>query len=90
MTKRKALFIYCQAQKRDVCFLQETHSCKKDGLFWQNQWGGKSVFSHSSCHFGGVTILFDGNFKGEIIESHLSSEGRWFITVVQWGDFTSM
>lgn len=86
LTKRKALFLFCNSKKRDVYFLQETHSSVNDESFWSTQWGGKTLFSHGSTHSGGVAILFNHNFSGKILESHFSLEGRWIIAIVQSGE----
>lgn len=83
LTKRKALFLFCNSNRRDVYFLQETHSSVNDESFWSSQWGGKVLFSHGSTHSGGVMILFNYNFNGKILESHFSLEGRWIIAIVQ-------
>ncbi len=83
ITKRKALFLFCKAQKKDVYFLQETHSGQRDETFWRNQRGGKALFCHSSNHSGGIMTLFDCGFNGSIIESHFSSEGRWMLIVIK-------
>ncbi len=53
---------------------------------WRSQWGGKTLFCHSTNHSGGIMTLFDRSFNGSIIESHLSSDGRWILIVIQVGD----
>lgn len=80
LVKRKAIFIYCRRTKADIIFLQETHSSKTDINFWKSQWGDQIVFSHGSNHSAGVAVLFN-NFKGDIIESFSSEDGRWIIIV---------
>ena len=86
LTKRKALFLFCKAQKKNIHFLQETHSNSKDESFWRNQWGGKMFFCHGSNRSGGVMILLDHNFNASVTECHTSTEGRWLIVVLQTGN----
>ncbi len=87
LSKRKALFLFCMSQKREIYFFQETHSSFKDETFWRNQWGGNILFCHGTNHSAGVLILFDRNFSGSILQSFSSSEGRWIIVVILLGDF---
>lgn len=47
---------------------------------------GKVLFSHCTNHSGGVAILFERNFNGNILESHFSTEGRWIVTVIEFDD----
>ena len=57
--KRRSIFSYLKDQKASVYFLQETHSELKDETIWQNEWGGKTYFSHGSQHSKGTCILID-------------------------------
>lgn len=59
--------------------MRETHSCKEDKKFWQNQLGNKILFDHGSRHAAGVTVLFGRNFSGSDIDFLSSSEGRWIL-----------
>lgn len=86
LTKRKALFLFCSHQNKDVYFLQEMHSTSKDETFWRNQWGGKAIFSHGTNFSGGVLVLFHPKFNGEIIYTKVSEAGRWILLVIKCGD----
>lgn len=46
------------------------------------QWGDQIYLSHATNHSAGVAILFN-KFKGDVVESHLSAEGRWIILVLR-------
>ncbi len=60
MLKRKALFLFCKGKEADFCFIQETHACKEDVLFWRSQWGSDMWFSFGvSNRTAGVAILKD-------------------------------
>lgn len=78
--KRKATFLFCKGLKAHAIFLQETHSCKEDEIFWKNQWGEKILFSHGTNRSGGVAICFQ-RFPGEIITHKGDSDGHW-LTVI--------
>lgn len=82
LTKRKALFLYCRKMNVDLILLQETHSCENDVRFWKSQWGDRAYFSHGSNHSAGVITLIN-KFKGDIVESLASTEGRWVILVTK-------
>lgn len=86
LTKRKALFLFCSQQKKDVYFLQETHSTSKDETFWRSQWGGKAFFSHGTNLSGGILVLFHPKFNAEVIHSEVSDTGRWIILVIKCDD----
>lgn len=78
-TKRKSIFIFCRRKNADLVLLQETHSSDKDVKFWKAQWD-QCYFCHASQQSAGVAILLN-KFKGDIIETLSSDEGRWIILV---------
>ena len=45
--KRRAIFDYhrCNA---DLLIMQETHSTPEIENVWENEWGGKTIFSHGT------------------------------------------
>lgn len=80
--KRKALFLFCKRSEADIVMLQETHSTVLDVKFWRSQWGSTIHYSHGSNNSAGVAILLH-KFKGEVLESVKSSEGRWVMIVIK-------
>ncbi len=44
------------------------------------------MYSHCSNNSAGVMTLFNPHFKNTVLESYCSSEGRWLITVIQFGE----
>lgn len=82
IAKRKAIFLFCRRSNADIFFLRETHSCKDDRKFWKSQRGDQLYLSHASNDSAGVAILFN-KFKGDILETHSSEEGRWIILVLK-------
>lgn len=48
----------------------------------------EQLYLFSSKHSHGVAfLLWIKNFKGNVLESHFSSENRWIVGVVQLQDF---
>ncbi len=64
-------------------FLQETHSCDTDVKWWRSQWGDQIFCCHASPHSAGFAILFN-KFKGDVLESVSSTEGRWLLIAVKF------
>ncbi len=64
-------------------FLQETHSCETDVKWWRSQWGDQIFCCHASPYSAGVAILFN-KFKGDVLESVSSTEGRWLLIAVKF------
>jgi len=83
MLKRKAPFLFCKGKEADFCFIQETHACKEDVLFWKSQWGSDMWFSFGvSNRTAGVAILKD-KFSGQVISHKTDDQGRWIIILVE-------
>lgn len=82
ITKLKALFLFCRHSNADLILLQEVHWSVNDSKFWRSQWGDQIYLSHATNHSAGVAILFN-KFKGNVVETHLSAEGRWIILVLR-------
>ncbi len=72
---------------QQVHFFQETHSCDSDSNFWKTQWGDYVIFSHRSNHSAGVAIFFN-KFKGNVLETIRSDNGRWVILTVKLDNST--
>jgi len=72
---------------RDIIFLQEIHSEETDVKFWRTQWGNSIFFSHGSSHSAGSAIMLH-KFKGSVLETLCSDEGRWVSVVVKQGNAT--
>ena len=43
--KRTSIFNFTKS-KADIVFLQETHSTKLTEKKWEDEWGGKCIYSH--------------------------------------------
>ena len=60
--------------------LQETHSTPSCEDKWQQEWGGKLLFSHGSSNSKGVTVGFTKNLDVQIEKSTCDKHGRILIT----------
>ncbi len=74
--KRKAIFLFCEEQKANCIFLQETHSVEADTQFWKLQWGDPIFFSHGTSHSAGAMILFN-RLSGKVIDHKSDLKGHW-------------
>ncbi len=85
--KRKAIFLFCKRSAADLIFLQEIHSGETDVRLWRTQWGNSIFFSHGTNHSAGTAIMLH-HFKGTVLETLSSDEGRWVITVIKQDNAT--
>ena len=86
--KRRKVFNYLKknSSSKAVIFLQETHSVKKKGKIWNNQWGcGKNsmFFAHGTSNSHGALIAFREGLNLKVISSHLNDNGRYVILKVE-------
>ena len=81
-SKRRKIYDYFRSVA-DVLILQETHSVKEVEQVWQNEWGGKIIFSHGSSNARGIAILV--KVKSSLIFRNICSdiEGRYIITDIE-------
>ena len=56
--KRRKIFTFLKRSNADVCFLQETFSCKDKESIWTSEWGSKCIFAHGQSNSCGVAIMF--------------------------------
>ncbi|KAJ8035455.1 hypothetical protein HOLleu_22688 [Holothuria leucospilota] len=80
---RRQLFAYLHSRNFDICCIQETHSSFSDEKYWENEWGGKVLFSHGDTNSRGVCILLKPSINYEIIKLDTHTFGRYiFIDVL--------
>ena len=84
--KRKVVFSWCQRQKPDICFLQETHSTPKTENEWNEEWGNKIIFSHGKSNARGTCILFKKSLDVVIQKQITDSNGRFILLFVTMND----
>ena len=81
--KRRAMFYSFHKSNYNIFLLQETHSSAECEQQWQNEWGGKIVFSHGSTSSRGVCILFKNNFSLDIHRLQTDGDGRYIIVEIK-------
>ena len=57
--------------------LQEVHSEPSVEKCWQNEWGGKIVYSHGTSQARGVMTLFNRKFACKLLSIDAGDDGRW-------------
>ena len=80
------IFTWCQKQKADLIFLQETHSKKDSERQWKNEWGGDMIMSHRSSNLCRVAILFKQGFDCTFLSKFEDPLGRYLILKVEIKD----
>ena len=65
--------------ENDIIFLQETHSDKKDEVFWKSQWGEFAWFASFSSKSRGVAILIRNSMSVRVISELCDPNGRFLI-----------
>ena len=76
--KRRAIFDKHRFHA-DLLILQETHSSKEIETIWENEWGGRIVFSHGTTAARGIAILIRKELKDSIENIFTDSAGRVII-----------
>ena len=85
--KRRQVFQYFQQKNYNIIFLQETHSSRKSGHFWRNEWGGgKILFSHGDTNARGVAILFARNLDIKIEKVQNDTNRRVISALISFND----
>ena len=73
--KRRQVFNFYR-KKCDILCLQETHSTSKTQTIWENEWGGKCLFSHGESNSRGVGIFFKRSLNIDISQIQKDEAGR--------------
>ena len=76
--KRRALFDYHRVNA-DILILQEIHSSVECEQIWENEWGGKIIFSHGSTSARGIAILTTKALYQSMSNVYKSVDGRVII-----------
>ena len=84
--KRRAIFEKHRANS-DILILQETHSHPNCEQVWQNEWGGKVIFSHGNSNSRGVAVFTTKAIFDKIENIYKDIEGRIIIFDIIEGDF---
>ena len=86
ITKRNILFNSFKKSNSDIIFAQETYSNTETCVQWNDEWGGKCIFSHGSNHSRGVAILFKRGLDFIITREKCDPQGRYIMCEVSLND----
>lgn len=67
--KRSETFNWLRNKQQSIIFLQEVHCTEATFDTWRSEWGYKALFSCFSGNSAGVCILFNNNFKFNILKT---------------------
>lgn len=81
--KRLAIFNWIKNKKMDIFMLQECYCMEETRSKWEQEWGGKCLFSHGSKHSKGTIILFRPCLDVNILSTTIDTTGRYIITRVE-------
>ena len=77
--KRRETFNWLRNKQQSIIFLQEVHCTEATIGTWRSQWGYKALFSCFSGSSAGVCILFNNNFKFDILKTFSDPSGRYIV-----------
>ena len=80
--KRRAIFSNYRVNA-DLLILQETHSTQECEKIWQNEWGGKGIFSHGTASSRGIAIFTSNEFFAKISKIFTSDDGRLILIDIE-------
>ena len=81
--KRRKIFNYYRTRADFVC-LQETHSCEKDTIIWESEWGGNILFSHGETNSRGICVLMPKGSVEGITNIYRDLNGRILKFDITW------
>ena len=77
--KRRETFNWLRNKQQSIIFLQEVHCTEAIIDKWKSEWGYKALFSCFSGNSAGVCILFNNNFKFDILKTFSDPSGRYIV-----------
>ena len=87
LPKREKVFKKLLDQHFDIYLLQETHlpdvtQCE----LWEKQWGGHTLWSHSTNRSNGVGLLLNPGSSTEIVSHNIDTDGRVLVVKLKQSD----
>ena len=77
LPKREKVFKYLLDRNFDIYLLQETHLPDvTQGKLWENQWGGRALWSPCTNRSAGVGLLLHPRSTIEIVDHNSDTDGR--------------
>ena len=80
-TREGETFNWLRNKQQSIIFLQEVHCTEATIDTWRSEWGYKALFSCLSSSSAGVCILFNNNFKFDILKTFWDPSGRYAVHV---------
>ena len=77
--KRRTVFRWLHKQNHHIIYLQESYCSKNLEPIWENKWGGKAFFSHSTNHSKGVITLINPSVNFKVEKEISDKQGRFII-----------
>ena len=77
--ERRETFNWLRNKQQSIIFLQEVHCTEATIDTWRSEWGYKALFSCFSGSSAGVCILFNNNFKFDILKTFSDPSGRYIV-----------
>ena len=85
--KRRAIFDKHRFNA-DMLILQETHSIPDVEKIWENEWGGKAIYSHGTGAARGVAIFTSKKIYGSLSNIYKDLDGRLIIVDLEHNGIT--
>jgi len=88
--KRLGIFDWAKTKNFDIVMFQECYCSEDNTTQWEDEWGGKCIFSHGSKHSKGTMVMFKKGLDLELVDQCVDKDGRYIIvkTVIQGEPFT--
>ena len=75
--KRTKVLRFLREQQIDIACLQETHFTQSKHRVFNNEWGGKVIYSDGQSSAGGVVVMFDRKLNIENLRFKKDNNGRY-------------
>ena len=77
-TKREIIFDYYRPNA-EILIIQETHGKTQHDVIWENEWGGKAIFSHGETNARGLAVFVTREIYTKIGNIYTDTQGRLII-----------
>ena len=84
--KRRETFNRLRNKQQSIIFLQEVNCTEATIDMWRSEWGYKALFSCFSGSSAGACILFNNNFKFDILITFSDYSGRYIICDIEFDE----
>ena len=81
--KRRAIFNYHRVNA-DILIIQESHSSTQIEKIWENEWGGKAIYSHGTTTARGVAMFCSKEMYSKISNIYSDQDGRVIVVDIEY------